>query len=119
MRVKITIFTILILMLSALAFGQGLIELYPNKKGPSSDPYGFVCKTQATHDQNINFKDHKNRCKNDEAKSMVLTGYFKKGTKIFLYDDPHGKQSDDWFEVESLQDMAHVRYVIATFEHSF
>jgi hypothetical protein len=120
MRMKTAFFIILLLAFSAPVFGQGLIELYPNHIGSSPhNAYGFVCKTQTSQDQNINFTHSKNRCKNDEAKSMALTGFFKRGTKIILYDHPDGKHSDDWFEVEFLQDMANVRYIIPTFEISF
>lgn len=113
-------FTVLILFFCVPAFGEGLIELYPNHIGATPhDSYGFVCKADTSHDQDIDFKNKKNRCKNDEAQSMTLTGFFKKGTRIILADSPQGKHSDDWFEVEFLQDMANVRYIIPTFEFSF
>ena len=108
-----------VLLLSVPAFAQGLIVLYPSHRGVADSPYGFSCKVGTEKAAHINFKTDKLNCKNDDAKSMTLMGYFKKGTKILLFDDPGGKRSDDWFEVEFLQDMVNVRYVIPTFEESF
>jgi hypothetical protein len=120
MKINTIIFTILFLAFGTPAFGQGLLELYPNNMGyVPHNPYGFVCKVGTEKDQDINFKKKQNRCENDEAKSMVLTGFFKKGTRIFLYDNPDGKRSDDWFEIEFKDDMVNVRYVIPSFELSF
>lgn len=122
MNGKAMLFTILILLLIVppCLGNDGLIELYPNHYGPNPhDPFGFSCKTDANKNQDINFTSNKIRCKNDDAKSMVLNGFFQKGTTIILYDNSGGKRSDDWFEIVFLSNMSHVRYVIPTFEYSF
>ena len=48
-----------------------------------------------------------------------MLGFFPRGTRITLYDNSDGRQSDDWFDLVFERDMAGVRYVIPTFEESF
>ena len=112
---KTILFAILILAFSSPAFGQGHVELWANIKDSRA-----ACRYGTNEgNKDINFKDKKSLCINDEAKLMELYGVFQRGTKIILYDSPEGKRSDDWFEVEFMSDMINVRYVIPTFEKSY
>ena len=55
-------------------------------------------------------------CKNDETRSMKLC-YATKGTRIRVYDDGNlSPSSDDWAEINVLQDMINNCETINTYE---
>ncbi|MBN2516701.1 MAG: hypothetical protein JXC33_11800 [Deltaproteobacteria bacterium] len=99
---------------------DNLVELYPDHGAATvrNRSYGFVAKFSADRKLTLNCTKSK-ACKNDEAKSAVLYGYFPQGWRIRLYDSSSGSTKDDWFEIVFLRDMRNVRYVIGTFEYSF
>lgn len=86
----------------------GRITFFEGGDG-SQDNVGGITTDESC---DINFKKSHGRFKNDEARSLRVW-YAAPGTIIKVYDDPNGKESDDWAEIRVLSDKD---FVVRSFE---
>ena len=71
---------------------------------------------------NDNCKD-KGACKgnNDEARSLRILKSVKSGARVYVYDDPKAKETDDWTKI-TITDSSFIPpegYCLRTFENNF
>jgi hypothetical protein len=97
-------------VLSAAPAMAGKIRFFEGNNG-GQDNVGTVSADEAA---SINFKDKGNGLTNDEARSVRIW-YATPGTVITVYDDPGGKENDDWARITVYGDGD---FTIGTFEKS-
>lgn len=96
---------------SSAPYSRPLISFFEGNDGKEDR----VCNFAVDKSRRVRFKKTRG-CKNDEARSVVLTN-LKVGTKLSVYDHPECGTGDDWTSISIRQDI--VQMTVNSFERSY